>query len=52
VQGLVDPTEIAAFAAKLNGLTDKTKIKAAWSEEVARLVEAGKATKGQLSSLE
>jgi len=52
VQGLVDPTEIAALAGNLNGLTDKAKIKAVWSAEIARLVEGGKATKGQLSSLE
>jgi DnaJ family protein C protein 2 len=52
VQGLVGPTEIAALAGNLNGLTDQAKIKAVWSAEIARLVEAGKATKGQISSLE
>jgi DnaJ family protein C protein 2 len=52
VQGLVDPTEIATLAGKLNGLTDAGKIKAVWTEEANRLISAGKASKGQLESFE
>jgi DnaJ family protein C protein 2 len=46
VQGKVDPDELAALAGKLNGLTVTDKIKAVWSGEIKRLVEAGKIKEG------
>ncbi|KAI1327049.1 DnaJ domain-containing protein [Xylariaceae sp. FL0255] len=51
VQGKIDPDEIAALAGKLNGLTVADKIKGIWSEEVKRLVGAGKLKDGEAKSL-
>lgn len=51
VQGKIDPDEIAALAGKLNGLTVADKIKAVWSDEVKRLVGAGKLKDGDVKTL-
>ncbi|KAI9163711.1 Zuotin [Paramyrothecium foliicola] len=51
VQGKIDPDEIAALAGKLNGLTVADQIKAVWSDEVKRLVGAGKLKEGDAASL-
>ncbi|KAI1361915.1 DnaJ domain-containing protein [Xylaria arbuscula] len=51
VQGKIDADEIAALAGKLNGLTVADEIKAVWSGEVKRLVEAGKLKDGEAKSL-
>jgi DnaJ family protein C protein 2 len=51
VQGKIDPDEIAALAGKLNGLTVADKIKTVWSDEVKRLVGAGKLKEGDAASL-
>ncbi|ORY67575.1 putative ribosome associated DnaJ chaperone Zuotin [Pseudomassariella vexata] len=50
VQGKVDPDEIAALAAKLNGLKVADEIKAVWKGEVERLVAAGKLKDGDCKS--
>ncbi|KAG8417258.1 Zuotin [Metarhizium acridum] len=42
---------IAALAGKLNGLTVADKIKAVWSDEVKRLVDAGKLKDGEAKTL-
>lgn len=51
VQSKIDPDEIAALAGKLNGLKVADEIKAAWSEEVKRLVAAGKLKEGDAKTL-
>lgn len=51
VQGKIDPDEIAALAGKLNGLKVADEIKGVWSEEVKRLVGAGKLKDGDAKSL-
>lgn len=51
VQGKIDPDEIAALAGKLNGLKVADEIKGVWSEEVKRLVSAGKLKDGDVKSL-
>ncbi len=51
VQGKIDPDEIAALAGQLNGLTVADKIKAVWSTEVKRLVDAGKLKDGEVKTL-
>jgi DnaJ family protein C protein 2 len=51
VQGKVDPDEIATLAAKLTGLKVADEIKTVWSDEVKRLVEAGKLTDGDAATL-
>ena len=51
IQGKIDPDEIAALAAKLNGLTVAGEIKSVWSGEVKRLVDAGKLKDGECKSL-
>lgn len=51
VQGKIDPDEIASLAGKLNGLTVADKIKAVWSDEVKRLVGAGKLKDGDVKTL-
>lgn len=51
VQGKVDPDEIAALAGKLNGLKVSDEIKGIWSEEVKRLVAAGKVKDGEIKTL-
>ncbi|OAA55173.1 Heat shock protein DnaJ [Cordyceps fumosorosea ARSEF 2679] len=51
VQGKIDPDEIAALAGQLNGLTIADKIKAVWSAEVKRLVDAGKLKDGDVKTL-
>lgn len=51
VQGKVDPDEIAALAAKLTGLKIADEIKAVWSDEVKRLVGAGKLKDGDVKTL-
>ncbi|KGQ09789.1 putative J domain-containing protein 1c [Beauveria bassiana D1-5] len=50
VQAKIDPDEIAALAGQLNGLTVADKIKAVWSAEVKRLVDAGKLKDGEVKS--
>ena len=51
VQGKIDPDEIAALAGKLNGLKVADEIRNVWSEEVKRLVSAGKLKEGDAKSL-
>ncbi|KAK6223429.1 Zuotin [Pestalotiopsis sp. IQ-011] len=51
IQGKIDPDEIAALAAKLNGLKVADEIKNVWSEEAKRLVGAGKLKEGEVKSL-
>ncbi|RYP05139.1 hypothetical protein DL765_009929 [Monosporascus sp. GIB2] len=51
VQGKIDADEIAALAGKLNGLKVADEIKAAWSDEVKRLVGAGKLKEGDAKTL-
>ena len=51
VQGKIDPDEIAALAGKLNGLKVADEIKAVWSGEVKRLVDAGKLKDGDAKNL-
>ncbi|KAG7291943.1 hypothetical protein NEMBOFW57_001972 [Staphylotrichum longicolle] len=51
VQAKIDPDEIAALAAKLNGLTVADEIKSVWKGEVERLVAAGKLKEGEAKSL-
>ncbi|KAI0142007.1 DnaJ domain-containing protein [Pestalotiopsis sp. NC0098] len=51
IQGKIDPDEIAALAAKLNGLKVADEIKNVWSEETKRLVAAGKLKDGEVKSL-
>lgn len=47
----LDNEEVAAFAAQLQGKTDKSAIKAIFTEEVQRLVGAGKAKDGEFKTL-
>ncbi|KAB5546843.1 DnaJ domain-containing protein [Coniochaeta sp. 2T2.1] len=47
----IDPDEIAALAAKLNGLKVADEIKGVWAGEVKRLVEAGKVKEGEVKAL-
>ncbi|KFY23459.1 hypothetical protein V493_05846 [Pseudogymnoascus sp. VKM F-4281 (FW-2241)] len=51
IQGKIDADEIAALAGKLNGLKVADEIKGVWSEEVKRLVAAGKITEGDVKTL-
>ncbi|KAI8196480.1 Zuotin [Colletotrichum sp. SAR 10_76] len=51
VQGKIDTDEIAALASKLNGLKVANEIKSVWSEEVKRLVGAGKLKDGDVKTL-
>lgn len=51
VQGKIDPDEIAALAAKLNGLKVADEIKGVWTDEVKRLVAAGKLKDGETKAL-
>ncbi|KAJ3477604.1 hypothetical protein NLG97_g8794 [Lecanicillium saksenae] len=51
IQGKIDPDEIATLAGQLNGLTVADKIKAVWSAEVKRLVDAGKLKDGDAKNL-
>lgn len=51
VQGKIDPDEIAALAGKLNGLTVADEIKAVWTGEVKRLVDAGKLKDGDVKAM-
>lgn len=51
IQSKIDPDEIAALAGKLNNLKVADEIKAVWSEEVKRLVGAGKLKDGDAKSL-
>ena len=51
VQGKIDPDEIAALAGKLNGLKVADEIKSVWTDEVKRLVEAGKLKDGEATTL-
>ncbi|KAG6043437.1 hypothetical protein E4U39_004507 [Claviceps sp. Clav50 group G5] len=51
VQGKIDPDEIAALAGKLNGLTVADEIKAVWTGEVKRLVDAGKLKDGEVKAM-
>ena len=51
VQGKVDPDEIAALAAKLQGLKVAGDIKGVWAEEVKRLVDLGKLKDGEANTL-
>lgn len=51
VQGKVDADEMASLAAKLAGLKVADEIKAIWSNEVKRLVEAGKLKDGDVKTL-
>jgi DnaJ homolog subfamily C member 2 len=51
VQGKIDPDEIAALAGKLNGLKVADEIKTVWTDEVKRLVDAGKLKDGEVKTL-
>ncbi len=51
IQGKVDPDEVAALAGKLQGLKVASEIKGVWSDEVQRLVDAGKLMKGDAKTL-
>ncbi|KFX88023.1 hypothetical protein O988_09182 [Pseudogymnoascus sp. VKM F-3808] len=51
IQGKIDADEIAALAGKLNGLKVADEIKGVWSEEVKRLVAAGKIQEGDAKTL-
>ncbi|CAG8948950.1 hypothetical protein HYFRA_00002078 [Hymenoscyphus fraxineus] len=51
VQGKIDADETAALAAKLNGLKIAGEIKNVWSEEVKRLVAAGKIKEADIKTL-
>ena len=51
VMGKVDNEELAALAGKLNGKKEPTAVKAAWTEEVKRLIGAGKLKDGEAKSL-
>ncbi|KAL5349696.1 Zuotin [Pseudogymnoascus australis] len=51
IQGKIDADEIAALAGKLNGLKVADEIKGVWSEEVKRLVAAGKIKEGEVKTL-
>lgn len=51
VQGKIDADETAALAAKLNGLKVADEIKGVWSEEVKRLVSAGKIKESDIKTL-
>ncbi|KAH6884068.1 DnaJ domain-containing protein [Thelonectria olida] len=51
IQGKIDPDEIAALAGKLNGLKVADEIKAVWSGEAKRLVDAGKLKDGDIKAL-
>jgi len=51
VQAKIDPEEIAALAAKLNGLKVADEIKAVWTEEVGRLVATGKVKEAEIKAL-
>ncbi|POR34333.1 Heat shock protein DnaJ [Tolypocladium paradoxum] len=52
IQGKIDPDEIAVLAGKLNGLTVAGEIKAVWSGEVKRLVDAGKLKDGEAQTMQ
>ena len=51
VQGKIDADEIAALSGRLAGLKVADEIKAVWSDEVKRLVAAGKLKDGDAKSL-
>ncbi|PHH77051.1 hypothetical protein CDD82_3679 [Ophiocordyceps australis] len=51
VQATIDADEIAALAAKLAGLSVGPEIRAVWTAEVKRLVEAGKLKPGDLKAM-
>lgn len=51
IQAKIDPDEIASLAEKLNGLKVADEIKAVWSSERKRLVEAGKLQDGDAKTL-
>lgn len=51
VQGKIDPDEIAALAGKLNGLKVADEIKTVWTDEVKRLVGAGKLKDGDVKTM-
>ncbi|KAK3943118.1 DnaJ domain-protein [Diplogelasinospora grovesii] len=51
VQAKIDADEIAALAGKLNGLKIADEIKGVWTEEVQRLVAAGKLKDGEVKAL-
>jgi DnaJ family protein C protein 2 len=51
IQAKIDPDEIAALAAKLNGLKVADEIKGVWKGEVERLVAAGKLKEGEAKAL-
>jgi DnaJ homolog subfamily C member 2 len=51
VQSKIDADEIAALAGKLNGLKIMDEIKTVWTDEVKRLVEAGKLKDSEAKSL-
>lgn len=51
IQGKLDADETAALAQKLNGLKIQDEIKGVWSEEVKRLVGAGKLKDGDAKTL-
>jgi len=50
ITGKIDPDEVADLAGKLNGLKVSDEIKAVWSGEAKRLVEAGKLKDGEVKS--
>ncbi|KAK0730297.1 DnaJ domain-containing protein [Lasiosphaeris hirsuta] len=50
VQGKADPDELAALAAKLNGLKLADDIKSVWTEEFKRLVATGKVKESEIKA--
>jgi len=51
IQGKIDADETATLAGKLNGLKIADKIKDVWSEEVQRLISAGKIKDSDVKAL-
>ena len=51
VMAKVDNEELAALAAKLNGKTTAPDVKSVWSDEVKRLVGAGKLKNGEAKTM-
>jgi DnaJ family protein C protein 2 len=50
IQAKIDPEEIAALAAKLNGLKVASEVKSVWVEEAQRLIAAGKVKDAEIKA--
>lgn len=51
VMGKIDNEELAALAAKLGSKKDAGGVKAVWTDEIKRLIEAGKLKEGETKTL-